>query len=298
MSTGAKIDQLDWSDLQIALHLGRAGSIRSAARALGVSHSTVLRRLRALEEAIGAELFVNTGHGYQATEVGRDVVETALELEATIVGLERRVTGRDLSLEGPVRVTLPDPFAPILVPVLAEIGAAHPGIELTVGLSTAYADLAHRAADIAVRTADSPPPDLIGRRVGVAGVGIYGLARYLEGRESEDLEQLDWVGWERGSQMYFAKWLEANVPNARIALRVSAAWGFREGVDAGAGVAILPCALGESRPTWRRLRLIPEAATPIWVLSHRDLRNTARVRAVRDELCAAIAARWAQFEGA
>ncbi len=296
-SSGAETDRLEWSDLRVALTLGREGSVRAAARALGVSHSTVLRRLRALERAVGAELFVDKGRGYVATAAGQDVIDTAAELDESIGGLERRVAGRDFRLVGEVRVTIPDPFAPVLAPVLADIARANPGIELTIGLSTSYADLSHRAADVAVRTTEAPPPDLVGRRVGVAAVGIYGSKDYLHGRDTDDLEALDWVGWEKGSTMWFARWMGAHVPNARVVLRVTAAWGLREGVDAGAGVAIVPCALGEARPNWRRIKLVSDGAVALWILTHRDLRRAARVRVIRDELAAAIAERRALFEG-
>jgi len=149
-----------------------------------------------------------------------------------------------------------------------------------------------------VRTTDAPPPDLIGVRVAVAACGIYGSADYLDGRATEDLEALDWVGWEHGSSMFFARWMAENVPRARVPLRVSAAWALREGIDAGAGVAIVPCALGETRTAWRRLRLVPEASAPLWILTHRDLRSTARVQVVREALAAALRRRRALLEGA
>ncbi|MCB9674459.1 MAG: LysR family transcriptional regulator [Alphaproteobacteria bacterium] len=295
--SGPKTDHIAWSDLRVALHLGREGSVRGAARALGVSHSTILRRIHTLEQAAGTELFVDRGQGYETTDAGQEVVDLALELEDRVIALERRVAGHDLRPAGPVSVTIPDPFAPILVPVLGDLSRLHPEIEVTVLLGTAYVDLAHRAADVAVRTTFEPPPDLVGRRVGSAGVGIYGSAAYLDGRATDDLTALDWVGWEASSSMFFAKWTVENIPSERVRLRVSAAWGLREAIDAGIGVAILPTALGESRPGWRRVRVFPEMAAPLWILTHRDLRNTTRVRQVRDYLVAAIAERSAAFEG-
>lgn len=294
---GAKTDQPDWSDLRVALHVGREGSVRQAARSLGLSHSTVLRRLRALEGAVGAELFVDRGGGYEATPAGQELLETAAEVESAVLALDRRVSGRDQRPVGPVRLTMPDPFAPALMPALAELSRAHPGIEVTVQLGTDYADLAHRAADVAVRTVGEPPPELVGRRVGVAAVGIYGSSAYLEGRPTDDLERLEWVGWEQGSTMFFARWMAQHVPGARVALRVSAAWGVREGVDAGLGVAIVPCALGEALPGWRRVALVDGVAAPLWILTHHDLRNTSRVRVVREFLADAIRARRHLFEG-
>ena len=296
-SYGARTDRMNWDDLRFALHLAQAGSIRQAARALGVSHSTVLRRIRALEAAAGVQLFANRGDGYEVTPAGQDVFDTARALEEHVLGLERRVAGRDVQPTGEVHVTLPDPFAPVLMPVLAEISREHPGIALTVSMGTAFEDLAHRAADVAIRTTATPPPDLVGRRLLMAGVGIYGSEHYLAGHPTADLESLDWVGWEVGSTMFFARWMAEQVPRARIALRVSPAWGLREAVDAGVGVAILPCALGEGRPGWRRVAFVPAGAAPLWILTHRDLRRTARVRVVRTALAEWITAQREVFEG-
>jgi DNA-binding transcriptional LysR family regulator len=294
---GAFLDQFKWDDLRVALALARAGSVRKAARDLGVSHSTILRRLHALEQAAGVRLFEPRPDGYEVTPAGQDVFDTAVELEETVIGLQRRVAGSDLRLSGPVRVTLPDPFAPVLVPILGDFSRAHPGIDVTLLLGTVFVDMAHREADVAVRVAPDPPPDLIGHRVCMAGVGIYGSRSYLEGRSARRLDELDWVGWAGDSQMFFARWTRDNVPPERIVLRVSAGWGLREALDADTGVAIVPCALGENRRNWKRIDLLPDAAAPLWVLTHRDLRTTARVRVLRDFLVDALRERRAAIEG-
>jgi DNA-binding transcriptional LysR family regulator len=97
---GPKIDQLSWDDLRVALVLARTGSVRKTGRELGVSHSTVLRRIRELEAAAGVQLFVNKGEGYEPTAAGQDVFDTASDLEETVLGLERRIAGRDQRLSG------------------------------------------------------------------------------------------------------------------------------------------------------------------------------------------------------
>ena len=296
-SRGLKTDHLDWDNLRTALFLARAGSVRSAARALGVSHSTVLRRIDALEESTGVRLFERSAEGYELTAAGQDVFDTAGALEEIVVGLERRVEGHDLRLSGAVRVTLPDPFLPVLLPAFRELGAAYPDITVTVAVDVGFADLAHREADVAIRIASEPPPDLVGRRLAVAGVAVYGAESYLGGRSTKDLEALDWVGWEADSRMAFAHWMRNNVPNARVGLRVSTAWGMRDAVDAGVGVAVFPCALGGVRPGWRCVHRIREASAPLWILTHKDLRTTARVRVVRDFLADAIVKKRAVIEG-
>jgi DNA-binding transcriptional LysR family regulator len=297
-SVGPKTDHpLSWDDLRTALFLARSGSIRKAARALDVSHSTVLRRIADLEKESGVRLFDKKPDGYELTAAGQDVFDTARGVEEIVNALERRVHGRDLELSGPVRVTLPDPFVPFFVPILRAFRKKYPAIEVTVAVSTGYADLAQREADLAIRTADEPPPDLVGRRVAQAGVGIYGHVSYLKGKKTNDPMALDWVGWERGSEMAFANWITRNVPDDRVVIRVNQSWAVGAAVDAGAGVTLYPCIHGEVKAGWRRVRLLPDASAPMWILSHRDLRTTARVRVLRDYLADAIAKQRKIVEG-
>lgn len=262
-----------------------------------MSHSTILRRLHALEEAAGVRLFEHKADGYTATAAGQDVFDTACELEELVIGLHRRVAGRDLRLSGPVRVTLPDPFAPLLAPIFRDFSREHPGIDVTLMLGTGYVDMAHREADIAIRVDPEPPPDLVGHRICSAEIGIYGSRDYLDGRSTRRLEALDWIGWAPESAMFFARWTREKIPDERIAFRVSAGWGLRDAVDSGAGVAIMPCALGETRANWKRVKLVSGGAPPLWVLTHRDLRTTARVRILRDFLVDALRERRRVIEG-
>jgi DNA-binding transcriptional LysR family regulator len=296
-SIGAKTDHLSWDDLRTALSLAERGSVRSAARSLGVSHSTVLRRIATLESVTSVRLFERKADGYELTPAGQDVFDTARAVGDLIVALERRVEGRDLRLSGPIRVTLPDPFLPFLLPVFRAFGKKHPEIELTLAVGVGYADLAHREADIAIRTTNEPPPDLVGRRVARAGVAIYGSKRYLARRSMRDLEALDWIGWEEESTMAFAQWMRQHVPHARVALRASTSWVIREAVQADLGVALLPCATGSMENGWQVVRRLKDASAPLWILTHRDLRTTARVRALRDFVADAISRQRKAIEG-
>jgi len=296
-SIGAETDHLSWDDLRTALCLAERGSVRSAARALGVSHSTVLRRVAALEGRTAVRLFERKPEGYELTAAGQDVFETGRAVDELIVALERRVAGRDLRLSGPIRVTLPDPFLPFLLPIFREFGKAHPDIGVTLSVGVGYADLAHREADVAIRTTSDPPAELVGRRVADAGVAVYGSKRYLARRSADDLESLDWIGWEEGSDMAFARWMQHNVPRARVALRVNTSWVISEAIDADMGVALLPCAVGGVRKGWRKIRELPRVSAPLWILTHQDLRTAARVRALRDHLAAAISKQRDTVEG-
>lgn len=288
---------MDWEDLRTALFLGRARSVRGAARTLGVSHSTVLRRLAALERRTGVRLFDRKAEGYLLTPAGQDVFDAAGSLDEIVSGLERRVAGRDLRLSGAARVTLPDPFLPLLLPAFREFASAYPDIAVTLAPDVGFADLAHREADVAIRVAAEPPPDLVGRRLLAAGAGVYGHERYLEGRSTRDLAALDWVGLEAGSPMALERWRSREVPGGRVGLRVASVAGMRDAVEAGLGVAVFPSALGAACPGWRCVRWLREASAPLWILTHRDLRTTARIRVLRDFLAEAILARRAAIEG-
>lgn len=289
--------RLNWEDLRVALALARAGSVRGAARALGVSHSTVLRRLEELEAAAGVRLFERTPESYALTNAGQDVFDTARELEEVVLALERRVEGRDQRLSGPIRVTLPDPLLPSLLPVVKRFAESYPEIDMTLSVGIEYLDLAQREADVALRIAAEPPPDLVGRRVASVVCAVYGSRSYLEGRSTRSLERLDWIGWPLTSPMSFARWTREKVPNARIALRLDGSWAIRDAIDADMGVALLPCAVGDARPGWRRVRLVPEVSAPLWILTHRDLRATARVRVLRDTLWEALSEERPLYEG-
>jgi DNA-binding transcriptional LysR family regulator len=130
---------------------------------------------------------------------------------------------------------------------------AYPEIALTVAVDVGFADLAKREADVAIRIIDAPPPDLVGRRIASAAAAVYGSENLSRGAlERGKLEKLDWVGFETGSSMAFARWMDEHVPNERVTLRVNSAWGMRDAVDAGMGVGIFPCALGAVSPAWRR----------------------------------------------
>jgi DNA-binding transcriptional LysR family regulator len=290
-------DELSWDDLKVALALARAGSVRGAARALGSSHSTVLRRLTGLEAAAGVRLFERAGDRYEPTGAGQDVFDTAREMEDAMVALARRVEGRDLKLSGPIRITLPDVLLPPVLPILQRFAETYPEIDTTLSVGIEYVDLAQREADVALRIAEQPPPDLVGRRVAHVACAVYGSARYLEGRATRSLERLTWVGWPPTSDRAFARWMARHVPKARVALRFENTWAVRDAVDAGVGVALLPCATGDARPGWRRVRLVPEVGAPLWILTHRDLRATARVRVLREVLWQSISAERALYEG-
>src|ERR1700748_292574 len=143
---------IDWDDVRYFLAAARGGSVRAAAKSLGVNHATVLRRIAQLEERLGAQMFEKLPSGYRLTAAGDEVLELANQMEASSHQLETRVFGRDQGVRGLLRVTLPPPLATrLLMPDFAEFARLHPDIEMEISSSGELANLTNREADVAIR---------------------------------------------------------------------------------------------------------------------------------------------------
>lgn len=286
--------QLDWTDLQFVLAVADRGTLAAAGRALGVSHTTVLRRIAGLEAAFGVRLFDHLPSGYALTATGEEVLASARDLSEGIATLERRLAGRDLRLEGLVRVaTLDTLMASLLPPILASFQAAHPGVELEVSGTIAMANLSRHDADVAIRVSSSPPETLVGRRLASVGMGICGDAPPA----SSDWTLAEWSAqrWIAPSdalaETNVARWMRTALPDAHVVLRADSAVAMAKAAEAGVGLAALPWYLAPAffGVHWRALPVPLEAPAGLWVLSHRDLRRTPRVRAFTDFVCRELA---------
>jgi DNA-binding transcriptional LysR family regulator len=279
--------RIDWDDLRYVLAVAEQGSLAGAARALAVNHTTVLRRINAFEEAHGVRLFERLPTGYALTAGGEQMLAAAREMSGVVAALERRLAGQDLRLEGTLRITTTDTLMGSVLPgILASFRAAHPGIRLEVSVSNLMANLTKRDADVAIRPAREAPETLIGRRVAAVASAIYAgpvLRAAVEAAAAgtNDLIAFPWVAPDdtlAGSSV--ARWMRAHVPEARIAVRADSLLSLRQAAAAGLGLAALPCYLGDASPSLRRAGPpVEEMATALWILTHEDLRRTARVRA-------------------
>ena len=290
-----------WTDLQHVLAVASAGSLAGAARSLGVNHTTVLRRVLAFERQLGVKLFARLPTGYVLTAAGEEIAAAARAVADTVHDVERRVAGRDLRLTGSVRVTSTDTLAATVLPsVLASFQREHPAIRLELTTATAIANLSKRDADVAVRPTGSPPAHLIGRRVASLGFAIYAAPGYLEQTPARRaLDRHTWVAPDDTlATTTIRTWMDRELAGVHVALRADTLTAMAHAASAGIGVAALPCYLGDHVPGLVRVRgVIPEMATALWVLTHADLRNTARIRAVVDHLGAGLTAQRALLQG-
>lgn len=303
MAPNPRMGLLDWNDLRFALAVASAGSLAAAGRKLGVNHTTVLRRIAALEARLGARLYERLRSGYALTPAGEVLVESARGMDETVNRLELRLAGSDLSVSGPVRVTTTDTLMLSLLPeILVELKAAHPGIEIEATTSNLFANLTRREADVAIRPADDPPPGLFGRRISSIGFAVFGRrdAGPLRPLAQADLAGQPWIVPDDSlAATAAARWIAAELPEAAIAARADSFVTMARLAEAGLGLAALPCYLGDGTAGLVRLTQPIEAMrTSLWLLTHEHLRRSARVRTFMEFVGAALARRRSAIEGA
>jgi DNA-binding transcriptional LysR family regulator len=270
----------NWDDLRFFLALCREGSATGAGRSLEVNHTTVARRIRALEDNLGTRLFDHSRNGYEMTQAAEDMYEHARRMEEITQAIDRDVFGQDTELKGPLKLTVAHDVAErLVVPRLREFHDAYPCIDLDILTTTGLVDLAAREADIALRLTDKPPDYLIGREVLPMRHGVYGSPNYLKGLDGQATVILF-----RGNEEQ-PEWVRQHFPDAGVAMRVDDVGTMSLAVANGMGLARMPCYVGDAESSIRRLDLKLTASTwGIWILSHVDLRSTARVRVAREFL--------------
>lgn len=283
-----KYEQVQWDDLRYALAIARTRTLSGAAGSLGVSHTTVSRRLRALEERLGVRLFDATPEGFNLTPAGADLVAVAERMEADTLSLEGRVLGRDERLTGALRVSAMELVFRIFQDSFTSFIGRYPAVALTVTTTDNEVSLARREADVVLRLSNAPPEQLVGRRVGRLQFAAY-VARSLMEKLGEDapLGAYPWIHWdERLGMSWLDAWLAKHAPGAAIAMRVDVgAAAMRELIAAGVGAQFLACIDGDADPSLVRLGpLDPFTSRDLWVLTLPELRDTPRIRAFTDHM--------------
>ncbi|HEY6995567.1 MAG TPA: LysR family transcriptional regulator [Xanthobacteraceae bacterium] len=282
---------MEWDDLKHFLAVARTGSLTRAALTLRVSLATVSRRIAGLERRLGARLFDRKRSGYELTESGDAVRLKAEEIEQAILSVERQMLGRDRHPSGKVRVTTGDDIAAfVIAPTLAAFNARYPGISLEIVARFEVADLARREADIGLRTVAPTKGDFLVRHAGWWNLGLYAARSYAQAHDlapgAGDLSHVGVITWDaEHANLGGGPWFAKHAPGARVVLAANSRVIQFAACKAGLGVAILPCVAADREP--ELIRLLPSeqvASTKLWLVVHRDLAHTARVRAVMDFL--------------
>ncbi len=287
----------DWNDLRLVLAISRTGNLTGAAAALGVNHSTAFRRLNALEEATGVRLFERLpGGSYAPTPAGERMAAAAERIETEATALDREIAGRDHRLTGRLRVTASETLAyRLLTQQIARFRRAHPGILVELAIDNRLLSLSRREADIALRVMRPREGDLYGRKLADIAWSVYAqkdLLRTLPPLQGLRLDGYPLIGWEAGvTGINTADWLGRHAPDSSIVYRTSSLVNQLTAAKAGIGIAVLPCYLGDPEADLVRLvpGPIPALDRELWIVTHADLRRTARVRAFFDVVGEGIA---------
>lgn len=274
---------IPWDDFRLVRAIAETGSLAGAAEQLAVNHSTVFRRLGTLEQQLGARLFERARAGYVPTPMGEEMVRLAEHMADEVLAVERRITGQDLRPSGELRVTTNDTLlVHMLTPIFASFRAAYPEIRLDVVISNQSLSLSKRDADVAIRASDRPGDTLVGRRMASIAWGIYGsAAQNITGPlDPADLRRYDWIGFSDNlGAIKPAKWLRERVGEEKIIYRVNTVLGLAEAAAAGMGLALLPCFIAAVTPGLVQLMgRQGELESGLWLLTHPDIKATARVR--------------------
>lgn len=286
---------MNWDDARVFLAVCRESTLRGAARVLGVDQATVGRRIASLEKSLDATLFLRTSEGYALTSLGEAALAAAQNMEASALELQRRIQGLDDRLTGEVRVSTTDSLAvDFIIPAIARLHEQHPGVRVHLDASTQMASLAKREADIAVRNTRPDNPDLIARRIARWPVGLFASQRYVDARGLPEpgtaFEGHDLVMYQPYLQRKDASVVSEPLNRGRVVSTVGAGLLLRRAIAAGIGLGELPVYLGEKDGL---VRVWPErtrsAPYDVWLVTHDDLRHTARVRAVIDAIVASFA---------
>ena len=279
----------DWNQARAFLATAEEGSLSAAARALGVTQPTLSRQVGALEEKLGITLFERGPRTMNLTSAGLEVLEHVRAMHQAATRMSLSATGQSQTIAGMVRITTTDTTACYqLPPILTHLRQRAPDIEIEIRTSNQLKDLINREADIAIRHARPQEPELIAKKIGSTFAGLYASTAYLDrvGRPQSlsDVQKLDFIGFEtRDTLLQPLK--HYGLPLTSAQFRYSADNGMASIAMAreGLGVAML---IGNEADRFADLEQIwPEfgpVEVPIWLVTHRELHTSKRIRLVFD----------------
>lgn len=276
------MQELSWDDLKVLLACSREGSTRRAASALGVSNSTVARRLETLEAAIEGRLFDRTPDGLLATTLCEELLPVAKMVEDTISDGQLRLTGKDALLAGKLKISIADfqPMNRLVFQKLSDFSKIYPRIQLDVKSSNENVDLSRREADFAIRGLkinQRPPKDIVGVKLGILSIGLYVHKQLLSDarlgkRELTFIDTADVLPPELPTPAELGIKIKHSIDG--VVSRIDA-------VSNQMGVGPLHCCtVTDLEDVVRLPKTVSVPHRYVWLLYHKDLRQSARIRAL------------------
>lgn len=287
----------DWNRARAFLVTAQEGSLSAAARALGLAQPTLGRQVDALEKELNVVLFQRVGRGLELTASGLELLDHVRAMGDAAGRLSLSAAGQSQSINGNVCISCSDIYAAKLLPsIMAELRRSHPGICIEIVAQNSVSDLRRREADIAIRHFRPTEPDLIAKKLSTAQARLYATPEYLEGignpTTPNGLRDADFIGLETGGALLNglnALGLELRAENFPIVSEnYNVMWGM---VTQGLGIGILDATIGDAEPLVQRvLPAFEPIEFPVWLVAHREVKTSRRVRAVFDLLARTLAA--------
>ncbi len=283
--------QLDWNLARAFCATAEAGSLTAAARRIGLTQPTLSRQVAELEAALGVVLFDRIGKRLRLTEAGRGLLGHARAMDAAAEALAIAAAGTSQAVEGRVTVSATEAIAAWLLPdLVARLRHAAPGVTLAIIASSSLSDLRRREADIAIRHVRPTEPELVGRLLHDSTAHFYASRSWVAAHGAPgtvaELRAADLLGFEPAER--FAGQLRAvGIAAAAERFRVTSenAVVLWEMVRRGLGIGMMLREVAARTPeVVRLLPDLPGVPVPVWLVSHREVRTSRRVRLVFDML--------------
>lgn len=287
----APTKEMEWNDLMVILAVCRAGSLSGAARTLGQNHSTIFRKINTIEEKTGVRFFERLPEGYKMTDAGMTAMRFAERIEAEVHALGREILGQDMRLQGKIRVTAPEGMTVTILPQLfMDFCRRHPEVSIEITGGSTAVDLTRREADIAIRATSKPPDTSLGRKVCDFRFAIYASPQYLNDNRNVPLQEQNWC-FIQGSDEWLVPliWKKKAQTKQCTVFESGLAMAVLNAAGEGMGLTMMPCYLGDADERLVRVTNVLEPLTlELWILTHPDLRHTARVKALMTVLYDAL----------
>lgn len=274
--------ETNWDDLRYFIEVVRAGNVTEAGLRLGVNQSTVSRRIASLESALGKALFDRTAKGWVITPVGEKIVTQAEEMAIQANAIHRKIEIDSEEVSGLIKITVSDVCSKrFVMPVIRDFKRDHPEVDVELITADHVLNLANREADIAIQAINEPPPNVVGKRICKLAFHVYGHSDLVKTLLPETPPCITWIG----DGVTLPYWIKKNFPKLKRAYRTNSGVAMFNMCKEGLGLALLPCSLGDEAEELVRIPVEHlEPGQDVWVLSHVDLRTTARVRIFRDRM--------------
>lgn len=290
------MNDVDWNDLRFVLAVVRSKSAAAAARAMGVSHATVLRRIQQLEKKLGVLIFARHSSGYIPTATGLSLGELALSIENSLAETSLTLDAESNDLAGRIRFTTTDSLAIYLLPpILADFARQYPQIQVDLMVTNNLLDLDKLDADVSLRICSNPPGNWIGRRLTRLDCGVYATSNYLATKnitfnnhsiKDTAFSELEWImpcGPLANARI--AEWLPTEIENPKFTLMADSFLAIEKLVSQGVAAAVLPVFIANSGGNLTQVCLLPKSySNDVWLLTLPHMKGISRVKLFTNHL--------------